>query len=56
MHSDYLLTINEVAERLRIHRTYVYKLIRQGKLPRPIKLGCASRVRASELEQAIRAF
>lgn len=56
MISDHLLTIDDVAQTLRVHRSYVYKLIKCGKLPQPIKLGKASRIRASALDEAVRAF
>lgn len=53
---DQLLTIDDVADRLRIHRSYVYKLIRVGVLPQPVKLGKATRIRASELQSALDSF
>lgn len=54
METEYLLTIDEVAARLRVHRSYVYTLIGKGALPKPLKLGKASRIRATELDAAIR--
>ena len=33
MTQEKLLTIGDVAESLRIHRSYVYKLIKAGSLP-----------------------
>lgn len=56
MHTEYLLTINEAAERLRVHRSYIYKLINAGTLPAPIKLGRVTRFKASEFDEAVRAF
>jgi excisionase family DNA binding protein len=56
MYIEQLLTIDEVADRLRIHRSYVYKLIRLGALPQPVKLGKATRIRASELQSALDKF
>ena len=56
MNTDQLLTIDDVADRLRVHRSYVYKLIRLGELPQPIKLGKATRIRATELQAAVKAF
>lgn len=53
---DQLLTIDDVADRLRVHRSYVYKLIRLGTLPQPIKLGKSTRIRATELQDALKAF
>jgi excisionase family DNA binding protein len=54
MESEYLLTIDDVAARLRVHRSYVYTLIGRGELPKPLKIGKASRIRATELDRAIR--
>ena len=56
MNTEYLLTIDEAADRLRVHRTYIYKLINAGVLPQPIKLGRAARFKASELNDAIKNF
>jgi excisionase family DNA binding protein len=56
MHTEYLLTIDEAANRLRVHRSYIYKLINSGALSAPIKLGRAARFKASELDEAIRAL
>jgi excisionase family DNA binding protein len=56
MNTEYLLTIDEAAERLRVHRSYIYKLINAGALPAPIKLGRAVRFKASEFDDAIRAL
>jgi excisionase family DNA binding protein len=53
MNTEYLLTIDDAANRLRVHRSYVYKLIYAGLLPQPIKLGRAARFKASELDEAI---
>jgi excisionase family DNA binding protein len=43
-------TISEVAQILKIHRTYVARLIRHRKLP-AIKIGKFYRVREEDLEQ-----
>jgi len=56
MSTEYLLTINEAAGRLRVHRSYIYKLINAGVLPQPIKLGRSARFKASELDETIRAL
>jgi excisionase family DNA binding protein len=56
MHTEYLLTIDEAAERLRVHRSYIYKLINAGALPAPIKLGRVTRFKAGEFDEAVRAF
>jgi excisionase family DNA binding protein len=53
MHTEHLLTIDDAARRLRVHRSYIYKLINAGALPAPIKLGRAARFKASELNEAI---
>ncbi|MEJ6594459.1 helix-turn-helix domain-containing protein [Parasphingorhabdus sp.] len=51
---EHLLTIDEAAQRLRVHRSYVYKLINQGDLPKPIKVGRCSRFVASQFDEALR--
>ncbi|CAN1516324.1 AlpA Predicted transcriptional regulator [Sphingomonadaceae bacterium] len=56
MNTEYLLTIDEAATILRVHRSYIYKLIHAGTLPAPIKLGRVTRFKASELDEAVRAF
>ena len=56
MYTEYLLTIDEAADRLRVHRSYIYKLINAGVLPQPIKLGRAARFKASELDKAIKSL
>lgn len=38
------------------HRSFVYKLIAQGDLPQPIKLGRSARFKASEFNEAVRAM
>lgn len=48
---EHFLTIDEVAEALRIHRTQLYKLVQTGELPKPVKLGRSSRYLKSEIEQ-----
>jgi len=42
-------TISEVAQILKIHRTYVARLIRSGRLP-AIKIGKFYRIRERDLE------
>jgi excisionase family DNA binding protein len=56
MNTEYLLTIDEAAKRLRVHRSYIYKLINAGVLPQPIKLGRAARFKANELDKAIKSL
>ena len=45
-----------VADRLRVHRSYIYELINTGVLPHPIKLERAGRFKASDLDKAIGAL
>jgi excisionase family DNA binding protein len=47
---DELLTVNEVAARLRVHRQTVYKAIWRGKLP-VVRFGRAMRVSESALAE-----
>jgi len=47
--SDTLLTIEEVAERSRLSKPTIYKLIRQGDFPRQLRL-CANKVAWLERE------
>ena len=56
MNTEYLLTIDDAAKALRCHRSFIYKLINQGDLPKPIKLGRSSRFKASEFNEAVRAL
>jgi excisionase family DNA binding protein len=53
MYTEHLLTIGDAADKLRVHRSYIYKLIKTGALPATIKLGRAARFKASELDKAI---
>ena len=48
-----LLTLYEVAERLRLHYNTIYKYVRSGKL-KAIKLERVYRVKERELEKFIR--
>lgn len=47
--ADTLLTIEEVAERTRLSKPTIYKLIRQGDFPRQLRL-CANKVAWLERE------
>jgi len=47
--ADTLLTIDEVAERTRLSKPTIYKLIRQGDFPRQLRL-CANKVAWIERE------
>jgi excisionase family DNA binding protein len=46
----HLLTPNEVAERLRVGKSTVYKLIASGELP-SVRVASLLRVRVSDLEK-----
>jgi excisionase family DNA binding protein len=48
-HSALLLTVSEAAERLRIGRTLMYDLIRQGAVT-SVRVGRLRRVRLGDLE------
>jgi excisionase family DNA binding protein len=51
-----LLTVREVCQLLRISRGGLYGLVRQGIVPRPIKLGRVLRWRTSDIEKALDAL
>lgn len=46
---DRLLTIQDVAQRLRISGRAVYRLIASGEIPQPVKLGRSSRIPEGDL-------
>lgn len=48
-----LLKLNDVKQMLKVGTTFVYELIKQGKLPAPIKQGRASFWRASDIKKYI---
>lgn len=48
-----LLTVREVAERLRLHPATVYRLARAGKLP-SLRVGRSIRFHADEIERVSR--
>lgn len=50
--SDYLLTIPEAAERLKLSRAYIFELIRDGKLG-SVRVGRARRVPDSAVQAFI---
>jgi len=52
MNSPHLLTINETCDRLRLGRTTVYSLIKDGALQR-IKIGTATRVTDTSVDGLI---
>lgn len=47
-----LLTVTEAAELLSVSSSFVYKLMRQGKL-RPVRMGAATRFQISEIMRFI---
>jgi len=53
---DQLLTIREVAKRLCLSTRAVYRLIADGVLPRPVKLGGASRFYESDVQAYLEAL
>lgn len=48
-----LLTVQEVAARLRVSTDTVYRLVRLGRLPKQVKLLRSSRWRASDIDDYI---
>lgn len=52
MRDTLLLTVNEVAEQLRLGRPTVYRLIAMGEIP-VVKIGRATRVAAADLERFV---
>jgi excisionase family DNA binding protein len=49
-HSSMLMTIEEARTELRMGRSYIYKLVKEGKLTL-VKLGRASRLRREDIER-----
>jgi excisionase family DNA binding protein len=50
--TDELLTVPEVAERLRMTRMTIYRWIEEGKLP-ALQIGKHYRIREADLDEAI---
>lgn len=48
--SQLLLKIDEVAERLGIAKSTLWRLNASGKIPRPVRIGRSTRWRSDELE------
>ena len=44
-----LLRVAEVSERVGIKRAMIYALMAEGRFPRPVKIGFASRWRSDEI-------
>jgi predicted DNA-binding transcriptional regulator AlpA len=55
MHPDILLKTIEVREILRVSHATLYRRIADGTIPKPIKLGSASRWQRSDILAAIEA-
>lgn len=51
--SDTYLTFEEVAKRLKIGRTSIYRRIADGALPKPIHIGHLRRFKTSEIDEAM---
>lgn len=52
---DYMLTVDEVCQILRVGRAHVYSCVKEGRLPQPVKMGRSSRWWKSEILQTGRA-
>ncbi|MFN3312565.1 MAG: helix-turn-helix transcriptional regulator [Hyphomonas sp.] len=48
-----MLTSHDVAALLKVSKATVYRMTRQGLLPRPQKFGRSSRWKRQEIEQAL---
>lgn len=48
--NDQLMSIRDVASRLRLSTRAVYRLIADGMLPKPVKIGGASRLYDSDVQ------
>jgi excisionase family DNA binding protein len=48
-----LLTLKELCRRTGVHRSSVYRMIRRGEWPMPLKLGASSRWPAEEVDAAL---
>jgi len=48
---EQLLTLDDVASRLSLSKRAIYRLIARGSLPKPVKIGGATRLCESDLEQ-----
>lgn len=46
---DRLISLAEAGERLSLSKRAIYRLIAKGDLPRPVKVGGATRLYASEI-------
>lgn len=50
---EHLLSLAEVGERLCLSKRAIYRLIAKGSLPKPVKIGGATRLCESDLEHFI---
>lgn len=48
---EHLLSLDEVGKRLALSKRAVYRLIAKGSLPKPVKVGGATRLYESDLEE-----
>lgn len=54
--SEQYLTLTQVMERLQLAKSSVYRRIKDGTLPQPIKVGNLQRFKESEIEAAMEAL
>lgn len=54
--SEQYLTLPQVMERLQLAKSSVYRRIKDGTLPQPIKVGNLQRFKESEIEAAMEAL
>lgn len=54
--SEQYLTLHQVMERLQLAKSSVYRRIKDGTLPQPIKVGNLQRFKESEIEAAMEAL
>jgi len=48
-----LLTVAEVMQRIKWHRSTIYRKVKQREFPQPVKLGTSTRWRSYEIDQFI---
>lgn len=53
MVSQLLFSDQQLADLLALSRSTVWRMVRRGDLPQPIKIGSAARFRADEVEAAL---
>lgn len=52
-HVEKLISVRAVCEQLAISRPTLYKLVNRGELPKPVKIGAASRWPQSQITNFI---